>query len=210
MDPAADAVKLTCARDVSREGSEGRTDVWRVSLFAMKTVSFLCASATTLSLLLCLPAGAAAEDAKKDPAAGASAESPELTKSMYNAKKICEACIQWASKNEGKFPDRLEDLFTPEYLGAKGGDYLKCPLLHNDQVPGYIYIGRGFRTNGRPQTVVLVSQWQDAEHNRIAGHGDGTVTVEFVKAPGGWRSKGEAITGGTIQNPDIPRVPPKP
>jgi hypothetical protein len=176
----------------------------------MKTVSFLCASATTLSLLLSLPIGAAAEDTKPNPAAGAtSADSEAQTKSMNNVKKICAACIQWAAKNEGKFPDRLEDLLTPEYLGTNGASYLHCPLLHNDQIPGYIYIGRGYRTNGRPDAVVLVSQWQDAEHKRIVGHGDGTVTLEVAQAPGGWRSKGEAITGGTIQNPNLPKVPPK-
>jgi hypothetical protein len=177
----------------------------------MKTFSYFCTSAAALALLLSssLPATA------QNPAPNlGNVSGPELQlrmRSMNNAKQIGTACLLWAEKHEGKFPDQLEDLLAPGYLGPEGTAVLHCPLLHNDSVPGYSYVGRGYRTNGRPETTVLVSIWQDADGKRIVGHGDGSVTFEVSKVnPGGWRSGGTGITGGNIQNPDVRPFPVKP
>jgi hypothetical protein len=171
----------------------------------MKTSSLLHVGSAALSLLmfsLPMPAGAANKPAAEPADAAITGESKPHSKSMDNVKKIVAACQQWASKHEGKFPDQLEDLLTPEYLGPQGADVLHCPLLHNDKLPGYIYMGKGYRTNGKPETIVVVSNWQDAENKRIVGRGNGAVSLEGVKMNlGGWMRKGEGTTGGTTQPP---------
>ncbi len=101
-------------------------------------------------------------------------------KSMNNVKQLCVACMVWASDHQGQYPDTLEQLLTPKYAGANPA-ILHCPLLNDDKQAGYLYFGKGRRDKEMSDGILILSRWQDAQKQRIVGHGDGSVVVEAPK-----------------------------
>jgi hypothetical protein len=111
----------------------------------------------------------------------ASVDPMNRLKSMNNVKQLCIASKIWAADHEGAFPDSIDRLLGPKYLGANPAAILRCPLLHDDRQVGYVYFGKGLKDTDKGDTIIFLSRWQNAQGQRIIGRADGAVVVELVK-----------------------------
>jgi hypothetical protein len=105
-----------------------------------------------------------------------------LMRSINHVKQLCLACKLWAAEHQGVFPDSVDQIMSPKYLGDNP-DYgiVHCPLLHDENQPGYAYLGKGQKDSENGGPILFLSRWQDSTGHRVVGHASAAVGLEIPK-----------------------------
>lgn len=83
-------------------------------------------------------------------------EGAARTRSKNKAQTLVTACIQYAVRNGGVFPENLEKLVDENYIKNKRG--LIDPLSRNNPKSTYEYLGEGMKESDPDDAIVLRSQ----------------------------------------------------
>lgn len=93
-----------------------------------------------------------------------------------NASALVTACIEYAAKNGGQFPEKLEKLLEEKYVRDK--QLLKDPLSQNRAQTTFEYLAEGMKESDPDDAVVLRGQPQK-NGTRLVARKDGSVTYSL-------------------------------
>jgi len=108
------------------------------------------------------------------PAAVGARDRANAMRSMSNAKQIHIACFCYATDNDGKFPDNLDQL-VPQYLPDRR--VFVCPLSEDKTSIGYEYFS-GLTSTSAPDKILLQSKATTKRHERVIVRVDGSAQLK--------------------------------
>ncbi|CAN5803337.1 hypothetical protein BH11VER1_BH11VER1_02800 [soil metagenome] len=106
-------------------------------------------------------------------------EGVEKARSVSKAQTLLTACLQYASKNGGVFPENLQKLVDENYV--KSNRVLIDPFSHETPKANYEYLGEGMKDSDPADAVVLRSQPKKSGR-RVVARRDGSVTFSAQPA----------------------------
>jgi len=98
----------------------------------------------------------------------------KAAQSMNNARQIYLGCKLYASDNDGKFPDNLEQLI-PQYLPDRR--VFVCPMSTDKTSIGFDYFS-GFTDTSDPGKILLQSKATTRRHERVIVRVDGSAQLQ--------------------------------
>lgn len=133
---------------------------------------FLFVLLTPTTVAMALPPAAVEENSV--PALNVDLVARKLSESK--AQTLIDACILYASRNGGGFPDNLEKLVDEKYLSDR--QLLTDPLSQGHTRANFEYLAEGMKENDPQEAIVLRSQAQK-NGARVIARKDGSVTCSL-------------------------------